>query len=275
MLKLEKIARTRDIHVSLRDKQRFFNRSLCTALVYATAMHLLAIGMFHISGFRIGYAEDALEPAIVISDFVPDGSVDMFGVQDDVQEISFFLYPPVATMPEMRPAISCSLEYETVDPEMFATRKHEYIVFNEPNACHSSLFFKDPAPEAPIAINVSGPLADFAICSRNDSAKELVCLMKDRGWTGMRVYSRFCYDVQLDSQAGEVFWWRLSKGDEKAIVKDHAESVLRSLKFKVGVRGCVTGVVEIFYDFGMVQILNNLGNKERARPYPHLDWFVN
>jgi len=26
---------------------------------------------------------------------------------------------------------------------------------------------------------------------------------------------------------------------------------------------------------GMVQILNNLGNKERARPYPHLDWFVN
>jgi len=29
------------------------------------------------------------------------------------------------------------------------------------------------------------------------------------------------------------------------------------------------------YFDGRVQILNNLGNKERARPYPHLDWFVN
>ena len=44
---------------------------------------------------------------------------------------------------------------------------------------------------------------------------------------------------------------------------------------KSGAKGEFIFSLEKEGKYGMVQILNNLGNKERARPYPHLDWFVN
>lgn len=68
MLKLEKVSRSRDINISVRKKNAFFNTTFMIALGSAIGAHFVFLVLFHITPFHISYKDGVIPPSIVATD---------------------------------------------------------------------------------------------------------------------------------------------------------------------------------------------------------------
>src|SRR3984885_13435148 len=86
MLKLEKIAKTMEISITLRHRDSFFSPALMTAFAIAIALHLVAGILFEVRPFKIKGSQIVFPPALVDVDISlsPENSVVALVVDEDI-----------------------------------------------------------------------------------------------------------------------------------------------------------------------------------------------
>ena len=92
MLKLEKVSKTLDINITLRKRERFFNRTFLQALGIALGLHIMAIVLFPIamSTFRGSLA--VLPPVSVAAELPSESSVTTVREEEEISPR--YLRPP-------------------------------------------------------------------------------------------------------------------------------------------------------------------------------------
>lgn len=253
MLKLEKIARTRDINVCLRDKPVFLNKTFFVALGYALGFHLSALLLIQISAFKVGYQESIFLPAFVATDF--KDAIDIRGLQiDSEDQIPFFFLPPAAALPDMMPFRETSICFQERHQQKLLRREHALLsVENHMEMHFEDSFFADPPPIAPVVIAISGMLADNFLLHKEEHEEELAQLVLQKKIHDLSVPQRFLFHVQVEDLEGEVFWWELVESSGEELCYEYAVAILKSLRFQLPSQSFAQkGDIEISFNLSLL-----------------------
>lgn len=200
MLKLEKISRDGTIHISMRHRERFFNKVFIQAFGVAAAWHLLAFLFFQIGGLKLLEGETLFPPVAVNADIHPEVADDNAVIQAVIYEEQRYhelaLAPPLSepVIPEIKvliPPLSFHLEevkYQTVNP------------FEKVEQDIQDLYFQaveKPKIAKPFTIHVSGPISHRF---KEESVSKIESLIQDRP------AGRWVFSVQVDDLNGSIFW---------------------------------------------------------------------
>lgn len=71
MLKLEKVSKTLEVSITLRKKEPLFSRNLLLALLFATALHLVAGLLFNVRSFLFTGSQSLIPPVMVDAIMLP------------------------------------------------------------------------------------------------------------------------------------------------------------------------------------------------------------
>lgn len=236
MLKIESNKKAK-IDISLQSRERFFNRSLLTALAAALALHLIVIFVFQIHRL-IGQAEKKLPPAFVEADLsVPlDNANDILALAKDPLRKQLYLEPLPSTppVPEMPNGFYRQMEdVGKIDlysnPFDFLEDDWEYL--NEPKA---------PLKAQNVQLRISGPLAEISL--KNDGLASLPDNWKKNAH-GLPL--SVAYYVQVESRTGKIFWYNSKHAVPKALSRI-TEKILHNLQFEKQEKGFIeSGEIEI------------------------------
>ncbi|MBA3237533.1 MAG: hypothetical protein H0T62_04185 [Parachlamydiaceae bacterium] len=227
MLKLEKIAKTRELSVLLRAKPTLLTSPFLFALSYAVFIHLAAIFIFQISPFKIGYQQSLFPPVSVATEIpVHEGVYASNNHFEEEEPIAAYLIAPSPLKPPLPSAqaipIVRNIEYiKQKSPLSNPFLSHENILDDdvETFALASSSVY------APLTVQLSGAFADIplefgAMDQIHKAAHEHL----------YRTY-RFVYSAHLDQERGEFFCWDLKDGDKDTKAENYALDILKGLHF--------------------------------------------
>jgi hypothetical protein len=235
MLKLERIAKTRQLNVSLRDRQTLFSKPFLTALGYAAALHVVALLLFHVPKFSLPTGSPLTLPTIVATEFVGASAVLL-------TEVDSPLPPPYVIAPlPMAP----SLPTVAFEPPHSWNWQYQLKVFTA-SCCSENPFdavehsigipqeltlFAGPAPQAPVAIHLAGQLAAAPLSQFDSHEEDLLELLQTQPRLRHHRSCRFVYDVYVDSISGIIFWWESKIADGDKLFEELALEILTSLHF--------------------------------------------
>lgn len=262
MLKLEKIARTREINVSLRDKEGFFNRTLLFALACALVIHGGALLLFHIAPFKIGYDESIFPPVVVATEF-PDPANKVTAHLDEDEPIPPYVVAPLPkqTWPPQMPTHALARQMEYIQQQSVLTNPFLPLE-NDTRIDDHSIHFSGPRDHAPIKIYVSGSLGDLTLVNQDTYEEELTELTSQSQKVKSAVPRRYIYTVQVEHDSGEVFWYELKHSEEDGELKKLAVDILKSLRF--------APVRSLFVSSGEVEIVITPPSRYELPPIEHL-----
>ena len=245
MLKLERRDKSKEIQIVLSHRGSIFNRAMIQAFLLALGIHLGALILFHIEGFKIVEGTKIATPAVVELDV--DSLAAVF-IDSEAQggEDSFFIVrepkrgkpAPLVVLgsPHDKENLSESTVFKSIEPPRYCQRD-----------CFSPFEFLDSiSKKSPRAIRVL-PIA--ALSGREWSYNETI---KGVFESSQRVSSqRVVFAVQVEDSTGEVFWFEpVQINAEDRFVK-MAEEIVKTIQFKPSRNSFITaGNVEIFWSEG-------------------------
>lgn len=253
MLRLEKVSRNREIHISLRAKEHRFNRSFIIALCLAISLHLSAAFIFHIGPFKIFDGGLILPPAMVTAEIENDFDRDVENqavAQIDNEGIPqrYLLMPKLSTLtlPKIaEPSVFKEIEFikekdPTFNPFLKIERDLQQIYF-----------VKDEPPKEyiPIQIFVSGSLDQNNFLRDDLEMKEFFSLFfPKKNSSSYLKYYRVLYAVQVESKTGQVFWFEAKEKSDVEEMNHIAEKMIKNMRFKKEEKSFVSlGEIEIHF----------------------------
>ena len=251
MLKLEKKPRNQEITVTLRDRDRRFNRTFLTAFAIAASLHLFAGILFQIRPFLLGSSEKILPPVSV--------NADLTGLSEEKDKIALAQLDKTERLPRTIQEPRYSSPALPALPPASIQRRIEYVMKND---LQTSPFAKMEneisSPDftamerhrlfTPLSILISGNLADKII--ENDGLNAtLASMTKALPGQGNAIrHSRSLYAVQMENQSGQIFWYEPQEKPDNPAHKQIAESILQHLRFQQESHPFVTtGEIEIVF----------------------------
>lgn len=124
MLQLEKISKTREVNISLRNKTPLLNSTFLQALAIAIAFHLVGAFVFQIKPFFVSKVDMIFPPVIVNTDLSIFDRTAVAQVKKDERGKNFPLEPQYSQIefPEMpltthTPRFEIPLEYDPIHLE--------------------------------------------------------------------------------------------------------------------------------------------------------------
>lgn len=236
MLKLEKVYKTGEINITLREHDRFLTKNLLIALGIAVALHLTGVLLFHVNLFKIVGSQTQL-PTIPLDIEIPsfeEGGGALSAV--DQEDLLYLLMKEPKGMALSFPSVpeivpySLSLEGNVADQ----TRP---VVFSQEDIYPIDIFSTREGPSIPTSIIVSGPLSEIEFYG--DGVKSLSI-------PETKMAGRVFYEVQVENRTGLIFWHEYKEGNH--LLKSTAEEILKKLKFSPNEDGFVTrGNIEIVF----------------------------
>lgn len=240
MLKLEKFS-PNEIHIRIRDKDQIFNPPLLKALGLAIGIHLLALLLFHVSPFKIGFFENVYPPAQVEVDLTHDlPSPDHAVLADPENEGR--LARAIFERRELIPSLP-SLEIPRLGKIEFGSEK---AGSSNPFYQIEKAFFQ---PESgPRGLPGFGPtVAVFP--SKNLILEEMPLIVSPE--IGVSLEERVIYRVQVNSQTGKVFWFEILEKTSRPELNLYAQKLLMDLHFHAEPQSFITsGEVEVHFNLG-------------------------
>lgn len=237
MLKLEKVAKTLEISITLRKRERLFNRALLQAFAFAAALHLVGLLLFHVSPFKITGNQGLIPPIVVDADISlgPEAAViAQIESEDTVPRAirepkgSSFTFPDVPfTDPNVLPLST---------PGKRPSDKNPLVPLEKEILTDALLETK--RNHAPIELHISGPLAQAPLNT----------LSLGRPSIHLQEPYRAMYDVRLDETTGSIFWLKPLHTPVNSALDQQAEQILRELRFAEGSPSISeSGMVEIYF----------------------------
>ncbi len=236
MLKLEKVAKTRELNAILREKPTLFSYSFMVALSYALFCHLVALCLFQISPFKISYEASILAPVQVASDFLFPDAMQQISLQyEDQDPIPDHLLAPMY-IPEQLPALA-TISFEEKPKMLILPMTHDnpfLAMENEASIWQGFHFLPEDSKHEPLLVQTSGEIADMEVAVKTETFVEILkqLSLKNPSLRRMEPYS-FQFAVQIDQKRGEVFWWESQHDEVHAELNRLAIQILESLSFKM------------------------------------------
>lgn len=234
MLRLVK-ARGKEIHVKLRNREKWFSPLLVRAFVIASLFHLLALALFRIHSM-FNTQEYFLPPSIVETDGGPIDDVVAYMEEPGKKRYFFAPAPSRLTLPEM-PSPQFVREVESIkagdlshNPFVHIETGYDFINFDPPIT----------SPKG-IQIHVSGelarvPLLEPAHVLVDKLSKELKPVSN----------SKIVYTVQVESRTGKIFWYMPEKRTAVKEAQQFGDKIVSLIRFKPNRNAFVyTGAIEI------------------------------
>lgn len=238
MLRLEKVLKTRDINITLRHKDSFFNPTLCFALLWAVGIHLGGILFFYIAPFKINYTDSLFPPVSVASDLGLSDTRHALALWEEETAIPSYLLLPFTAeafshTPSKTPAIKPFNDRSTErdSARLFLSSEIQCIS----HGCSPV----EPKATAPLKIQVSGPLADYPqSLTKEILSPSLYASHQKRNY-------HLIFDVEVDGKTGQIMWLQPREKQHLALAR-WGEDVLKSMRFQIPpTKAVVVGRVEI------------------------------
>lgn len=233
MLKLEKVYKTGEINITLREQDRFLTKNLLIALGIAIALHLTGVLLFHVNLFKIVGSQTQL-PTIPLDIEIPsfeEGGGALSAL--DQEDLLYLLMKEPKGMALSFPSVpeivpySLSLEGNVADQ----TRP---VVFSQEDIYPIDIFSTREGPSIPTSIIVSGPLSENEFYGESLSIPET------------KMAGRVFYEVQVENRTGLIFWHEYKEGNN--LLKSMGEEIIRKLRFLPNENDFVTrGNIEIVF----------------------------
>lgn len=250
MLKLEKIAKSRELSVMLRAKSGLLSTSFLLALAYAIFIHLAAFIIFPISPFKFSYQESLFPPVIVASDAPAYIAYTDPSFNYEIP-IPNYLISPKVLVPEFPSIQEKPLEKKIEYIQQKSPLNNPFLGLEE----HLEMVdVNDPLSErtehALVVLRTSGAIAELSLEHYNPFEEELRTLDTKFKESIMREYPkgfhRYFYTVNIDKRNGELFWWEFTREEGSPKLQAHSLKVLKSIKFfPLSALGVEIGEVEI------------------------------
>ena len=209
MLRLQKSSNGEQIHLTLRENEKFFNSLFLKALAVALGFHLAGFLLFTIQPFT--FTSSFLFPPIAVQTDL--GSTSIAQSQLETHEIP--LSKPPFTV--MYPKDSSRFKKEILDTSAFLNLQ------TRRQSTPSTQTVEKPR----IRIIVSGELAHLTFELEDAHLNELVLVPIDKDPQTIQ------YAVIIHEKTGEVFWYERLKTSESTYLDSIVETTLLNLKFKV------------------------------------------
>ncbi len=224
MLKLEKIAKTRELNILLRTRQTFLSVTFLCALGYALLIHFGALFIFKIAPFQVNYQQSLFPPVRVATELPIQRGVYSSNQHFEEQEpIPAYLVAPLPT----GPTIPMARMIPVLNKESITQK----IAFNTPFFPQEEISEKEILASKTnakiyelIDFHISGALVELLELSPlTNISQEIKSDAKDT----YRIY----FKVQVDQTNGEIFWWEIKEDPEDKKLQNYAIEALKSLKF--------------------------------------------
>lgn len=234
MLKLERIARSQELNVSLRDKPSFLSHSFLLALSYALFSHLLALLLFQISPFKISYEASIIPPVLVASDFMSgdymQGVTAHYYDQSIVPDYLILPSRPVVQLPlavrESSPLKKDSTMYHDLTRNPFLRLEDEIALGRV------SDLFGDSVDPSPLVVRSSGDIAERKMWRKKDDQSAIEAFALRQPELRSRIPYYFFFAVEVDQRTGEIFWWERQSEAGVPKLDALAIEVLKNLRFE-------------------------------------------
>lgn len=244
MLKLEKISKSVEIGITLRQRETFFTRNLLQAFTIAVGLHVVAALCFQVHLFKILGNQSVFPPIFVDADISlqSEGQVmaqidqrEAFPLAIKEPSRSSLKLPPLPGGEIHRPPI---IHHPVPSPvDLFATLNHDIypLDFMGAKGVKRNVL--------PVQIHISGPLSEKKMIVK--STQNLPQVTQDSPY-------RVVYHVQIDDTTGAIFWYELKDKQEKMPGEAEARKILQALRFQTSEDSFVTaGEIEINFNQGM------------------------
>jgi hypothetical protein len=249
MLKIEKKARTREIQISLRDREKLFNPNFRNAFLIALALHLFGIVFFNIVPLKIAEGK-ILPPSAVEAELASTESPEsliLAQIEGEKRDPRYQLAPK-GSSPELPALAKFSFLHKM---EYMKQNSLEHNPFAQIEKELQESYFTTqvlPADYTPVEIFFSGTEgnrvtfslpAEFAsFFSKRDNSRQAL------------TRHRALYEIRIQNTSGEVFWIEKREETPIAALNQLSEKILHALKFANLSQALITkGLVEIIFTF--------------------------
>lgn len=238
MLKLEK-QKSRDISITMRDKNKRLNKTFLYAFSIAVGMHLLAVLIFHIHSILV--SDVVLPPTLV--------EIDANSLQEDTDPAILALTDPDGRLQRhvLAPTPSTPQLPSVEAPQIARELEYLQVLRNSENpfrVIEDDWQFPTETPHAktfePISIHLTGELAKLKLLNANMVNAMLFPIPKSE---------MVIYHVQIERKSGKIFWFLAEQLPTNKKLQEKAETILRSMEFEQDSLAFVTsGDIEILFN---------------------------
>jgi hypothetical protein len=233
MLKLEKVSKTLEVSISLRQRDRIFNRSLLQALLIALLIHGAALLLFPIAVAKISHSQLELPPVRVAAD-LSEGKVSTQLEQEELPPAYFLIPKSLTDSPPPLPStkIATLQRASPLDLMIFDSWDEE-----RRHPLHELL---DPKPHfnSPVTVTLSGPLSFRRLHGTHPSLPSPL----------PEGLYRVVFHVEMENSTGQIFWYENSVAASDKQINKLAEQMVQEMRFEPIQNGFVTeGEVEFIF----------------------------
>lgn len=243
MLKLEKIAKTLEINITLRERERFFNKALMQALSFAFGLHLLAFLLFHIQFIKIIDSPSAVIPALVEADFAMTSDNTVLAITEEEGNYSRHFIETKESKPLLPTFHLCDPASEALQINRSCEWKSD--PFSQMESQSNAVVIPLPKPVTgwirSLNVAILGSLSDFCLLSEDWKRMDLTSIRNFQNY-------RVLFSVLVDPSSGMIYWYEWITEKIHRDLDGIAEEILKNLRFTPGENLITTcGEVEISF----------------------------
>lgn len=242
MLKLEKVAKSLEVSISLRAQKPFFSLHLIIAFAIALGFHLAAILLFTIR-HSDGTQHLSIFPAVYVESIV--SSNNHVSIDLNSEDINFrYMHEP----PELKPIYPILAGFTVNELPRTINRQESEMPFIKVEqwltAPSMPLLQRDKKKAKVLDIQIFGGLESYSLFNEGWGKNELALLAK--------LPFNECkasYEIRLDLQSGSIFWYQPIFDCKSKKFCHLAEQILNRLIFNVPEpsKAIASGLIEISY----------------------------
>jgi hypothetical protein len=245
MLKLEKIAKTLEISITLREREHFLNKTFVQALIIAIGLHLFAGVLFNVRFIKITASQSIFPPAFVEADLsiLSDNSVVAVAEEED-NHLKHFIEAKGSKPPAPEFTTRDYIQQTIQLNKACEWEKNPFIAI-ESQINQQSIplpTFSKNKSFKPVSVSVSGGLDPIALIDEGWGKMDFSILKKLT-----TPYYRVIFSVRLDNQSGCLFWHEFKTDRSNKELDYLAEYILKNMCFDIN--------KDLFATLGEVEIV--------------------
>jgi hypothetical protein len=230
MLKLEKVAKSRDFNVILRHKPSLLSYYFLLALSYALFCHLIALILFDVGAFKVSYNATILPPITVASDKVFIGVTSDWGSQ---KPLPSYLIPPSSPLPQL-PVIAMEIPRPQEISKQDDSSENLFLALEDKIEVDPlTNLLSEKKGRRNFLIRCCGGLNESNIIINEELiAKDIPNFLKANPSLHSSDPYQFYFSVAIEEQSGQIFWWDCHQAStENKELRSLAIHVLKQLRF--------------------------------------------
>lgn len=241
MLKLEKASRGKEVIVTVRDKEPFWNRAFLVAFGCALALHGMGVLFFKVAPLKMQWHQSSHTPSIVRAYFPLDATTIALVEAEDLP--GRYVSAPAPTT-VIIPSIPIASSRDSL--EVFAEHDQVFPFAQVENQLLDTVAEKRSVSKPPVSIQFFGGLAQQKVLH------DELANWRPPAARSLKGAYRVELTVQVDAQTGTIFWQNVLQSSGLPLLDREAMTLLNQVKLSLRRQDepFVRGTAEVTFFFG-------------------------